>query len=76
MFSVCLRHATNHLAEYEYPVHFFFFDRLPRAISLIVGDDQQLIFHLLEAFNVGCIVVDKGVDPVTIKMLDADVDEQ
>lgn len=36
MLPVRLRHATNHLAEYEDSIHLFFFDRLPWAIGLVV----------------------------------------
>lgn len=76
MFSVCLRHAANDFSEYEYPVHFFFFDRFPWAVSLVVGNDKQLIFHLLQAFHVGRVVVYEGVDSITIEVLNTDIDKQ
>lgn len=36
MFPVRLRHAADHLAEHEYPIHLIFFDRVPGCIALVI----------------------------------------
>ena len=63
MLPVCLRHAHDHLSEHEYPVHLVFLDRVPRRIALVIGDNQQLVFHLLQALDVSSVVVQERVNP-------------
>lgn len=36
MLPVRLRHAADHLAEHEHPIHFVFLDRVPGCIALVV----------------------------------------
>ncbi|SSH62704.1 Uncharacterised protein [Klebsiella pneumoniae] len=36
VLPVRLRHAADHLAEHEYPVHLIFLDRVPGCIALVV----------------------------------------
>lgn len=36
VLPVRLRHAADHLAEHENPVHFVFLDRVPGCITLVV----------------------------------------
>ena len=36
MLPVRLRHAADHLAEHEHPVHLVFFDRVPGCIALVI----------------------------------------
>lgn len=36
VLPVRLRHAADHLAEHEYPVHLIFLDRVPVCIALVV----------------------------------------
>lgn len=36
MLPVSLRHAADHLAEHEHPIHFVFLDRVPGCIALVV----------------------------------------
>ena len=36
MLPVRLRHAADHLAEHEYPVHLVFLDRVPGCIALVI----------------------------------------
>ena len=36
MLPVRLRHAADHLAEHEHPVHLVFLDRVPGCIALVI----------------------------------------
>ena len=76
MLPVRLRHAADHLAEHEHPVHLVFLDRVPRRIALVIGDNQQLVLHLLQALDVSGVVVQERVYPVAVETLYADVDEE
>lgn len=76
MLPVRLRHAADHLAEHEHPVHLVFLDRLPRGIALVVRYNQQLVLHLLQTFNVSSVIVQKGVYSITVKLPHTDIDEQ
>lgn len=36
MLPVRLRHAADHLSEYQYPIHLVSFDRVPGCIALVI----------------------------------------
>lgn len=76
MLPICLRHAPNNLTEDEHPVHLVFLDRVPRWVAFVIRDDQQLILHHLQALYMGCVVVQKRIDTITVERFNSDINEQ
>ena len=76
MLPVRLRHAADHLAEYEYPVHLVFLDRVPRCVALVIRYNQQFILHLLQPLYVRSVVVQERVNTVAVEAFNANVDEE
>jgi len=76
MFPVRLWHTSDNLSEHKDPVHLVFLDRVPWGVNFVIGDNQQLVFHLLQALNMCCLVVKECINPVTVEALDADIDKQ